>query len=194
MLASTKGKAAAVQWLLDNGADKFTWNNQEATAYDLALKRQHKAVVAILEGKPARTVPQGKRQAAEEERGAAMQETSFSTVQSGSGSSSLRQRSNVQPPAEEATKQNKEAAKAEVKKKLEEHAIEMAKKHSTGQAKAQKFANKMKTGGYQGFNAGMDPKVIKENFPDVWEAARKEIAEVEGGEDALESLLMDTVE
>merc|ERR1711907_795541 len=34
MLASLKGNAAAVQWLLDNKADKYMQQQNEATAYD----------------------------------------------------------------------------------------------------------------------------------------------------------------
>merc|ERR1712216_452544 len=56
MLASLKGNAAAVQWLLENKADKFLHQQNEATAYDLALRRKHKKVISLLEGKPVPVV------------------------------------------------------------------------------------------------------------------------------------------
>merc|ERR1712159_323176 len=50
MLAAVKGNTAAVKWLLDNGADKFLRQKDEATALDFALRRHHPKVAKLLEG------------------------------------------------------------------------------------------------------------------------------------------------
>merc|ERR1711907_206391 len=65
MLAAVKGNTAAVKWLLDNGADKFLRQKDEATALDFALRRHHPKVAKLLEGEPIKVVPQQKREEAE---------------------------------------------------------------------------------------------------------------------------------
>jgi len=198
MLASAKGKGAAVQWLLDNGADKFAWNEQEATALDLALRRQHKSVIAILEGKPAKVVPQSQRQEAEQIMLDREEKAPTAGVAKIPGAEKpLRQRKNIskedQETDERAKAKERVAARRAAKEQLEKQALEMAKKHRSGQEQAEKVAKKLTKAGIGEFQSGMDPKLIKENFPDAWERAREEISGLEGGVDALESML-DTVE
>jgi len=186
MLASCKGKASAVEWLLQNGADKFAMNSAEATAYDLALQRKHKAVTNILEGKPAKVTTQAMRMEAERIINEKMEE-------------SLRKAEENPEQASEATlrerkKRDKQDKKAKLKSEVEAKALEMAKDKASGKAKAKKQAKKLTEAGIGSFQGDFDPKQVKENFPEAWEAARAEVAEMCGGDaNAIESLL-DTVE
>ena len=201
MLAANKGKAAAVQWLLDNGGDKFAWNGNEATAYDLALKRGHKNVVSVLDGKPVHCIPQRMRQEAEEKIQKQQKSTSMHNVNmpAAATESALRQRGNKKEHDKEQKKEAKEEpklTKEQAKKELEKAALDMAKNHVKKQQaeKSQEMAKKLKDAGIGNFKGtDFDARSIKENFPDAWERARQEVSGIGGGEDALNSLL-DTVE
>lgn len=190
MLAALKGKAAAVEWLLNNGGDKFCKQQQEATAYDFALRRKHKSVIALLEGKPAKVVTQASRQHAESILQAEVAKEPVKIPASvGATKSDEDDSDDDSYAAKKKRAEKKKARGAAAKKKLENQALKMAKDTASGKMKSQRLAgnlNKASLGG--GFSADFNPKDIKENFPDAWKRAAEEI-----GEEALESLL-DTVE
>jgi len=179
MLAAVKNKAAVMQWLLDNDADKYAFNSQEATALDMALRRKHKAATELLEGKPTPVVPQAKRSEAEEIL-KKHSKAADSGVAVAEGDLGCRQR----PPSVKNTSRLQEAAKSLAES---QDPANLAKK------KSKKLASNLSKAGIGSFSGDFNAKMIKEKYPDAWERAKEEIRNLHGGEDALESLL-DTVE
>ena len=114
-----------------------------------------------------------------------------------SDKSSVRQRAGKkEESAKPAAAKEKKLSKEEAKAELEKVALELAKNHDKSEKadKSKKMVNKLNDAGMGKFNGSdLDARSIKENFPDVWEQAKNEVAGIGGGTEALESLL-DTVE